>query len=38
MTKHILITGENSYIGQSFISYCDENESDAVIDTLSVRG
>lgn len=38
MAKRILITGKNSYIGQSFIDYCAKHESDFDIDVLSVRG
>lgn len=38
MTKKILITGKNSYIGRSFIEYCEKNEVDFEIDELDVRG
>src|SRR5699024_9859467 len=38
MTKKILITGKNSYIGRSFIEYCKKNEIDFEIDELDVRG
>lgn len=38
LTKRILITGKNSYVGQSFSDYCNENEPDFVIDSVSVRG
>lgn len=38
MTKRILITGKNSYVGQSFNDYCNENEPEFVIDSVSVRG
>lgn len=37
MTKRILVTGENSYIGTTFIKYCQENKLDFLIDELSVR-
>lgn len=38
MTKRILITGKNSYIGRSFIEYCAKNQFDFEIDELNVRG
>lgn len=38
MTKKILITGKNSYIGRSFIEYCKKNEIDFEIGELDVRG
>lgn len=38
MTKKILITGKNSYIGRSFIEYCKKNGIDFEIDELAVRG
>lgn len=38
MTKKILITGKNSYIGRSFIEYCKKNGIDFEIDELDVRG
>lgn len=38
MTRKILITGKNSYIGHSFIEYCKKNEIDFEIDELDVRG
>lgn len=38
MPKKILITGENSYIGNSFIKYCSGNKSYYQIDKLNVRG
>ncbi|MRI80799.1 NAD-dependent epimerase/dehydratase family protein [Aerococcaceae bacterium DSM 109653] len=38
MTKRILITGKNSYVGQSFTDYCSENEPGLIIDSVSVRG
>lgn len=38
MTKRILITGKNSYIGNSFIKYCLDNEIHYQIDQLNVHG
>ena len=38
MTKKILITGKNSYIGHSFIEYCKKNDVDFEIDELDVHG
>lgn len=38
MTKRILITGKNSYIGTSFIEYCHKNNIGFDIDELSVHG
>lgn len=38
MTKKILITGKNSYIGRSFIEYCKKNDIDFNIDELNVYG
>lgn len=38
MTKKILITGKNSYIGRSFIEYTQKNTIDFEIDELDVRG
>lgn len=38
MTKKILITGKNSYIGTSFIEYCQKNNIDFDIEELSVHG
>lgn len=38
MTKRVLITGKNSYIGRSFIEYCKKNDTDIEIDELDVRG
>lgn len=38
MTKKILITGKNSYIGRSFIEYCKKNDVDFEIDELDVHG
>lgn len=38
MTKKILITGKNSYIGRSFIEYCEKNRIDFEIDELNVHG
>lgn len=38
MTKKVLITGKNSYIGTSFIEYCQKNHVDLAIDELSVHG
>lgn len=38
MTKKILITGKNSYIGRSFIEYCEKNQIDFDIDELDVHG
>lgn len=38
MTKKILITGKNSYIGRSFIEYCQKNKIDLEIEELNVRG
>lgn len=38
MTKKVLITGEDSYIGRSFIEYCQANNEDFEIDELDVRG
>ncbi|MGF3213656.1 NAD-dependent epimerase/dehydratase family protein [Facklamia sp. P12945] len=37
MTKRVLITGKNSYIGRSFIKYCKENNYDLVIDEVETR-
>lgn len=34
----ILITGKNSYVGQSFIDYCEKNNLCFEIDKISVRG
>jgi len=36
--KRILITGKNSYIGTSFINYCQKNNVGFEIDAISVRG
>ena len=36
--KKVLITGKNSYIGRSFIKYCEEDQIDFEIDELSTRG
>lgn len=36
--KKILVTGENSYIGTSFVSYMDRFKDDYIVDTISVRG
>lgn len=38
MTKKILITGKNSYIGRSFMEYCKKKDVDFEIDELDVRG
>lgn len=38
MTKKVLITGKNSYIGRSFIEYCKKNNIDFEIDELDVHG
>lgn len=38
LTKRILITGKNSYVGQSFSDYCAEQALSFVIDSVSVRG
>lgn len=38
MTKKILITGKNSYIGRSFIDYTQKSDVDFEIDELDVRG
>lgn len=38
MTKKILVTGKNSYIGNSFAKYCQKNSIDFEIDKISVRG
>lgn len=36
--KKILITGKNSYIGRSFIEYCEKNQIDFEIDELDTHG
>ncbi|WP_430599608.1 UDP-glucose 4-epimerase [Enterococcus sp. AZ095a] len=36
--KRILITGENSYIGNSFLKYISKFPDDYIVDTISVRG
>ena len=36
--KRVLVTGENSYIGSSFVSYMDQFSEDYQVDTISVRG
>lgn len=38
MTKKILITGKNSYIGCSFMNYCEKNNIDFEIDQLDIHG
>lgn len=38
MTKKVLITGKNSYIGRSFIEYCEKNQIDFDIYELETRG
>jgi len=38
MTKKILITGKNSFIGSSFMKYCSKNNIDFDIEEMSVRG
>lgn len=38
MTKKILITGKNSYVGRSFIEYCARNSIDFDISELDVHG
>jgi UDP-glucose 4-epimerase len=38
MTKKILITGKNSYIGRSFMEYCEKNNVDFEIDELDTHG
>lgn len=38
MTKKILITGKNSYIGRSFMKYCEKNRIDFEISELDVHG
>ncbi len=38
MTKRVLITGKNSYIGRSFIEYCEKNQVGFEIDELTTRG
>ncbi|MGX7108537.1 NAD-dependent epimerase/dehydratase family protein [Facklamia miroungae] len=37
MTKKVLITGKDSYIGTSFIKYCKENNYDLIIDEVDTR-
>lgn len=37
MTKKILITGKDSYIGRSFIEYCNKQSIDFEIEELDVR-
>ncbi len=36
--KKILVTGENSYIGSSFVTYMEDFKSEYQVDTISVRG
>lgn len=36
--KKILITGERSYIGRSFMKYCEDANEDFFVQELSVRG
>ena len=36
--KKILVTGENSYIGTSFVDYMSQYSEDYLVDTISVRG
>ena len=38
MTRKILITGQNSYIGTSFINYGKDNDLNLIIDELSIHG
>lgn len=38
MTKKVLITGEHSYIGESFLHYCQGRQADLDITEMSVRG
>lgn len=37
MTKKILITGKDSYIGKSFIEYCQEKKYDIKIEELDIK-
>ncbi|MCR8968940.1 NAD-dependent epimerase/dehydratase family protein [Facklamia sp. 7083-14-GEN3] len=37
MTKRVLITGKDSYIGSSFIKYCKDNNYDLIIDEVDTR-
>lgn len=36
--KRVLVTGENSYIGTSFVYYMKQYENEYSVDTISVRG
>lgn len=36
--KRILVTGENSYIGTSFVTYMEQFKEEYEIETISVRG
>ncbi|MBO0437905.1 NAD-dependent epimerase/dehydratase family protein [Vagococcus fluvialis] len=36
--KRILVTGENSYIGTSFVTYMEQFKDEYEVETLSVRG
>lgn len=36
--KRILVTGENSYIGTSFVGFMEDYKDEYVVETISVRG
>ena len=36
--KRILVTGENSYIGTSFVEFMEDYKDEYVVETISVRG